>query len=152
LPFVGRWFAGQHSPAGSGAVPPFHAATYAHWVSVNISKWRLAAFASPSVAAAAAGLPIALYLPAYYAADLGLGLTLLGSIFMFTKIWDVITDPIVGMLTDRYPTRWGRRRHWIALGTPLLGASRSDTSSWRFSASTRGRHSSASPTRRGARS
>ena len=90
------------------------------YMSVRISNWRLAAFAAPSAAAAAAGLPIALYLPAYYAADLGLGLTLLGSIFMLTKIWDVITDPIVGVLTDRYPTRWGRRRHWIALGTPIL--------------------------------
>ena len=88
-------------------------------MSASISNWRLAAFAAPSAAAAAAGLPIALYLPAYYAADLGLGLTLLGSIFMLTKIWDVITDPIVGVMTDRYTTRWGRRRHWIALGTPI---------------------------------
>ena len=104
-------------------VPPCRALahlSYAHSMPANISKWRMAAFASPSAAAAAAGLPIALYLPAYYAADLGLGLTLLGSIFMLTKIWDVVTDPIVGYLTDRYPTRWGRRRHWIALGTPIL--------------------------------
>jgi Na+/melibiose symporter-like transporter len=85
-----------------------------------ISNWRLAAFAGPSAASAAAGLPIALYLPAYYAAELGLGLTAVGSLFMLTKIWDVVTDPIAGVVTDRYRIGRGLRRPWMALGAPLM--------------------------------
>ncbi|SLN48226.1 MFS transporter [Roseisalinus antarcticus] len=34
--------------------------------------------------------------------------------------FDVVTDPIVGVLSDRTRGRWGRRAPWIALGAPLL--------------------------------
>ncbi|MGH7949309.1 MAG: MFS transporter, partial [Candidatus Binataceae bacterium] len=32
---------------------------------------------------------------------------------------DALTDPVMGWLTDRTKSRWGRRRPWIALGAPL---------------------------------
>lgn len=32
----------------------------------------------------------------------------------------MITDPIMGIVVDRYDTRWGRRKHWIALSIPIL--------------------------------
>ena len=33
---------------------------------------------------------------------------------------DAVTDPIMGFTSDRVRTRWGRRRAWIAVGTPFL--------------------------------
>ena len=44
----------------------------------------------------------------------------MGVIFTLARIWDVVTDPIMGTLIDRYETRWGRRKHWIAAAIPLL--------------------------------
>jgi len=69
---------------------------------------------------AALGLPISLYLPQFYASDMGLGLGAVGTVFMLARIWDVITDPMIGIVSDRYPSRWGHRRHWLVIATPLI--------------------------------
>lgn len=80
----------------------------------------LAAYAAPAAPISALGLPIAVYLPPFYAGELGLGLAVVGTVFMIARFWDVFTDPVLGILSDRVTTRWGRRRHWIALGTPIV--------------------------------
>ncbi len=44
-----------------------------------------------------------------------------GVILLLTKIWDAVNDPIVGMLSDRIKTRWGRRRPWFLFGAVPFG-------------------------------
>lgn len=39
-----------------------------------------------------------------------------GAILLIGKIWDAVNDPLVGTLTDRTRTRWGRRRPWLLFG------------------------------------
>ena len=85
--------------------------------------WRFFVFASPQLALATFGLPIDIYLPAYYAGPLGLGLTATGLIFMFTRLWDVVIDGILGWAIDRFPTRWGRRKVWMLVAAPLMAVS-----------------------------
>ena len=46
----------------------------------------------------------------------GLPPGLAGSVLMIGKIFDAINDPIVGILSDRTQTRWGRRLPWMLLG------------------------------------
>ncbi|QFU75772.1 MFS transporter [Halioglobus maricola] len=79
----------------------------------------LASYCSVSLPFAALGLPLAVYLPPFFAQDLGLGVATVGLIFTLARIWDVITDPTIGYLMDRFPSRWGKRRHWIALSVPI---------------------------------
>lgn len=84
------------------------------------AAWRLAVFASLAIPLAGAGLPLAVYLPAYYATDLGLGLGLVGAIFMISRLGDAFIDPLVGAWSDRTRSRFGRRKPWIAAGAPLF--------------------------------
>ena len=39
---------------------------------------------------------------------------------MIARFWDIFTDPFMGALVDRYPSKWGRRKHWIVIGIPIL--------------------------------
>lgn len=45
----------------------------------------------------------------------GLEPALAGSVFMIGRIWDGFSDPMMGFITDRTRTRWGRRRPYFAI-------------------------------------
>ena len=38
-------------------------------------------------------------------------------------IFDIVTDPLIGYLSDRTNTRWGRRAPWMAFGAVVLAVS-----------------------------
>ena len=59
------------------------------------------------------GIPILVYILPFYASNYNLGLSLVGLIFFAGRIIDVFTDPIMGALVDRYPSRFGKHKHWI---------------------------------------
>jgi len=84
-----------------------------------LTRWQLAAYSGPALPLAMAGIPLALYLPQIYAGDYGLSLAMVGLLLMLVRITDVVTDPIVGILSDRVRTRFGRRKPFVLLGTPL---------------------------------
>jgi GPH family glycoside/pentoside/hexuronide:cation symporter len=80
----------------------------------------MALYGLPYLPVSIVALPIALYIPPFYAGDLGLSLALVGVILTAANVTDVVTDPMIGILSDRWQTRFGRRKPWIALGTPLM--------------------------------
>ena len=43
-----------------------------------------------------------------------------GTILMVAKVWDAVTDPAVGYLSDVTITRWGRRRPYLIAGSFLI--------------------------------
>lgn len=79
----------------------------------------LAFYAFPAFALAMPTIPVYVYLPTYYADTVGLGLTATGAVLLAARLFDVVTDPLVGVLSDRTQWRWGRRRPWILLGALL---------------------------------
>lgn len=53
----------------------------------------------------------------FYLTDVvGLAAGLAGLALMVGKVWDAITDPVVGYLSDRTDSRFGRRRPWLFVG------------------------------------
>jgi len=85
-------------------------------------KFReLVAFALLSIPLAMGGLPLGLYLTPYYASELGISLAAIGLIILLTRITDVVTDPLIGTLSDATPSRYGRRSLWVLLGLPVMG-------------------------------
>ncbi|WP_428820980.1 MFS transporter [Microbulbifer sp. MCCC 1A16149] len=87
---------------------------------IRLSNARLMAFVSPEAPLAAFIMVFFVFVPPFYASTLGLGLTTVGIIFAVTKLWDVVTDPIFGSFSDKWSTRWGRRRPWLVVAVPLL--------------------------------
>jgi GPH family glycoside/pentoside/hexuronide:cation symporter len=46
----------------------------------------------------------------------------IGAIFFASKLWDAVSDPVVGFLSDRTRSRLGRRRSWmLASAVPIAG-------------------------------
>ena len=79
----------------------------------------LLAYGLPGLPLAVLTLPLYVYLPAFYAEDVGIGFALVGTILLIARLWDVVTDPLVGLLSDRWNGSWGRRRPWMIAATPI---------------------------------
>jgi len=79
----------------------------------------LLAYGLPSLPTTILTFPLFVLLPTFYAQDLGLGLGLVGAVLLGSRIWDAVSDPLVGILSDHINTPWGRRRPWMIAGTPL---------------------------------
>jgi glycoside/pentoside/hexuronide:cation symporter, GPH family len=56
----------------------------------------------------------------YYIDRLGLTTVQFAQILFIYTFIDAIDNPVYGFLSDRTRTRWGRRRPWLVIGTPLL--------------------------------
>ncbi len=72
---------------------------------------------------AAAFIALQVLIPTHYAEITSLSLSAIGGIVLLARLWDTITDPIVGILSDRTPEHWGRRKLWIWLSIPLISLS-----------------------------
>lgn len=68
------------------------------------------------------GLPIAIYLAPLYSGQLEIGLGIIGAALIGTRLLDFITDPLIGIVSDRWRPKMGRRRVWLIIGTLTLGA------------------------------
>ncbi|HSH01776.1 MAG TPA: MFS transporter [Anaerolineae bacterium] len=51
----------------------------------------------------------------------GLDAGLAGTVFLVGKLWDGVNDPLVGTISDRLQTRWGRRRPFLLFGAIPFG-------------------------------
>jgi GPH family glycoside/pentoside/hexuronide:cation symporter len=86
----------------------------------QLNKRVLASYSMVALPIGAMAMPIAIYLPPFYSSSLGLSLATVGLIFTLARVWDLVTDPIMGVVIDRYGSRWGQYKHWVALAIPLL--------------------------------
>lgn len=54
---------------------------------------------------------------------LGISPALAGALMSGSKLYDAATDPVMGLISDRTSSRWGRRRPYLLLGAILCGLS-----------------------------
>ena len=52
---------------------------------------------------------------------IGVDISLAGYAFIIGRIWDGINDPLMGMISDRFRSRWGRRRPFMVAGAIPFG-------------------------------
>ncbi|MBP5566121.1 MAG: MFS transporter [Bacteroidales bacterium] len=53
------------------------------------------------------------YLPFFYSNIFGLTLDQVALLLVITRIWDAVSDPMMGILADRTHTRWGKYRPYL---------------------------------------
>lgn len=85
-----------------------------------LSKKTIYAHGSLGLPLAVIGYPLAIWIPAHYSGGLGISLAAVGTILMLARLTDVITDPLMGEISDRWRTRIGRRRPWLLIGIPVM--------------------------------
>ncbi len=64
------------------------------------------------------------YMLFFYTDVFGITTKAAGTMFLVTKIWDAVNDPMMGMIADRTNTRWGKFRPylaWVAIPLGVFG-------------------------------
>jgi len=77
------------------------------------------------------------YLPFFYSNVFGLSLVDAGILVLVTRIWDAVSDPMMGIIADRTQTRWGKYRPyllWVAPFFSICGILLFTTPDWSYGA------------------
>ena len=60
------------------------------------------------------------YLPFFYSNIFGLSLVDAGVLVLVTRIWDAVSDPMMGIISDRTQTKWGKYRPYLLWIAPFF--------------------------------
>ena len=63
---------------------------------------------------------VALFLMFFMTDMAGINPAVAGTIISLGVVWDVITDPIIGALSDKTNTRFGKKRTWLLIAIPAI--------------------------------
>jgi GPH family glycoside/pentoside/hexuronide:cation symporter len=88
-----------------------------------LSFGRKVAYAAPAFALAVVGIPVYVYIPKFYTDVVGVPISFMGLVLLAVRLFDAVTDPAIGLLSDRTVTRFGRRRPYIAIASILVAFS-----------------------------
>ncbi len=66
---------------------------------------------------------VTLYLLFYFTDVLAIPAATAGTIFLAAKLWDAVTDPVMGNISDRTRSRFGAKRIYLLAGAVPLGLS-----------------------------
>ncbi|WP_395398006.1 MFS transporter [Novosphingobium sp. BL-8A] len=86
----------------------------------KLDAWRLFRFTALAVPIYAAAQPVIAFVPAILARNYGIPLAGLGLVYLIGQVVNSLLDPVIGALSDRTRSRFGRRKPWIAGGGLLF--------------------------------
>ncbi len=86
------------------------------------TPWRnVLAFGAPAVGAGYMYLLLSLYVMKFATDVLLIAPAVMGLIFSASRIWDAVSDPLAGYLSDGTRSKLGRRRSWILASLVPIG-------------------------------
>ena len=86
----------------------------------NYSLLSIVALSAPALPMSALMMPLVIFIPPFFAEHMGMGMAVVGGIFTLGRLFDVVTDPLVGSIMDKSRSRVSKRV-WVALGAvPLV--------------------------------
>jgi sugar (glycoside-pentoside-hexuronide) transporter len=57
----------------------------------------------------------------FYTDVFGISAAAAGTLLLVARVLDAMLDPVMGLITERVTTRWGKFRPYLLFGTPVLG-------------------------------
>jgi GPH family glycoside/pentoside/hexuronide:cation symporter len=78
------------------------------------------AYALPALALAVVGIPVYVYIPKFYTDVVGVDIAVVGYLLFGVRIFDAVTDPLIGWWSDRFRSAMGRRRPFMITGAVFL--------------------------------
>ena len=97
-----------------------HLPTTGKVIPLRLSKSVKAGYGAAELGTAAVELFLQIYLLKFYTDVVGLSPRTAGFALALAVIWDAVSDPLMGGLSDKTHSRWGRRRPYILAGALLL--------------------------------
>ncbi|MDA1206597.1 MAG: MFS transporter [Proteobacteria bacterium] len=83
---------------------------------------KIAAYSAPTVGVGYMYLLIGLYIMKFSTDVLLISPAIMGTIFGVSRVWDAISDPLVGYYSDKTQSSLGRRRSWLLLSMLPIAA------------------------------
>lgn len=83
----------------------------------------MAGYATAEIGITAVEVLAQIYLLEFFVSAVGLKASLAGLALSLAVLWDAISDPLMGTISDRTKTEFGKRRPYILVGGFLLAAS-----------------------------
>jgi len=87
---------------------------------MSLTRAQKLSYSSVAFALVGVDLAVNVSLPEFYADVVGVDMRAIAVGLLVARIFDAINDPLIGFLSDKTRTNWGRRRPWIALGAVPL--------------------------------
>ena len=89
----------------------------------QVSKHVMAAYGSLAFPLAAAFIALQVIVPTFYAQNTALSLSAIGGLVLVARLFDTLTDPLVGYWSDQSMIRFGRRKIFVVVAAPLIAIS-----------------------------
>jgi GPH family glycoside/pentoside/hexuronide:cation symporter len=89
----------------------------------GLSLFTKISYALPAFPLAVIGIPVYVYIPKFYTDTLGVPIAAAGIILLSIRLFDAVTDPLIGIISDNAMTRFGRRRPMILAGAVCVSIS-----------------------------
>jgi Na+/melibiose symporter-like transporter len=86
----------------------------------DLSTRNIWLFALPSLPLGLMHGPVSGILPSIYISHFGLSAVTVGVVTLIARLFDAISDPIIGHISDQTATRWGRRKPFVVGGTVII--------------------------------
>ena len=87
---------------------------------MRLSPAILAAYAAPALPLAVLYFPVFIYIAPFYASERGVDLVALAAVMLGIRLFDAVSDPLMGWISDRTRPRFGRLRLWLGVSMPMV--------------------------------
>ena len=86
----------------------------------KLSLWRKIGYGVGDIYGGGYAIILSFYYLIFLTDVIRLNPALAGTVILISKVYDAITDPLEGVISDRTRTKMGRRRPYLLAGIPLI--------------------------------